>query len=170
MASIMSMRPRFFFQKAIRNARHAIDAPPRDHKDWESWEPGHALGPYWGLKREFLAPPGPPSTPAPQTVQGPAAAASAHAPGVQGPTAAACATAPGPVLSPAPHTVPVQMAGVPMVSINVPGPTPMTVPAATPEPGGPWHVHSVQDYSTGAWTTGWWHDRGAGVWKWHEAS
>ena len=143
-----------FFQKAIRNARHSIDAPPRDHKDWAAWEPGHALGPYWGVKKEFLVPPGPPSTPSPHTVQGPPAA-------------------PGPVLSPAPHTVPVQVPAAPMVTINMPGPMAAPAAAATPElpePGGPWHVRGVQDWITGAWTTGWWYDRGAGAWKWHEAS
>ena len=60
-----------YFQKAIRNARQAVDAPPRDHKGWGAWEPGHALGPFWGLKKEFMAPPGPPpGPPPPETAQG----------------------------------------------------------------------------------------------------
>ena len=51
------------YQAAIRNARHGVDKPPESHMDWNAWAPGHALGPHWALKADFLMmvkPPGPP--------------------------------------------------------------------------------------------------------------
>ena len=161
MASIMSMRPRFFKRPFAMRGMQSMHRPgttmtgTRRNLDTP-------LVLFWASRNSswlHLALPWATTTNCP------------------GPAAAASATAPGPVASPAPHTVPVQMVGAPMVSINVPAATPMTVPATpvaapttTPmaEAGGPWHVLSVQDYSTGAWTTGWWHERGSGLWKWHQ--
>ena len=66
------------FQAAIRKARQLVDQPPLSWQDWGAWEPGHALGPYWQLKKEFL-----PQAPPPPAVPG-AAPGAAHgaAPGV----------------------------------------------------------------------------------------
>ena len=137
------------YQAMIRKARQIVDAPPRCSKDWEAWEPGHALGPYWILKQEFMGPGAPPPPPAFGQPWTPLAAPATAATGSgQNPWAN---FTPGGVQPAATGAAPAAGGG-----------------QVTWVPGTPF-VMSIIDPVSGRWGTGWWQNA-SGEWLYRSYS
>ena len=145
------------FRASIRNARKSLGQPPLTHQDWQAWVPGHALGPYWEPKAEYI----PSWANGSQWVGG-------AAPGVVTTAeheslvkkAVADATAGMLTMAEAEESNK-EAVRVAMQSLDVRGAL---------NHWRPWYVLASK-HENGRWSVGWWYDeRGSGQWLWWDGT